>query len=110
MFDGRELTETTTYEYDEGGLLTRSVTVREAAWTEQDRGWVLAHDLYRAQMCPLHGGPLTECSTEAAEGTFEVPPPIRCRAHELKLLHIENHKTNSKAETLLWTVRKKRRG
>ena len=101
------MVEVTEHEYDEGGLPTRSVTTREPRWTEQDRAWVLALAEYRAGLCPLHGGPLDECGNEAAEGTFEVPPPIRCRAHELKLIHIAQHKADH-PEALLWVARKRK--
>lgn len=64
--------------------------------------------MYRSTLCALHGGPLDECGTEQAEGTFEVPPPIRCRAHELKQIHIAEHKSDH-PDSLLWAVVKKGR-
>lgn len=39
----------------------RSVTTREPLYTEQDRAELLALQLYRDRLCPLHGGPRSEC-------------------------------------------------
>ncbi|HEX5543678.1 MAG TPA: hypothetical protein VFX60_19345 [Micromonospora sp.] len=64
MFDGRELGETTTHEYDAAGRLVRSTTVREAEWTEQDQAEILALAEYRAMLCPLCHRPMDECQSQ----------------------------------------------
>lgn len=108
QLDGREPAAVTEYEHDADGRLVRAVTIREPRYTEQDFAELIALDRYRSTLCPLHGGPLDECGTEAADGTFEVPPPIRCRAHELTLIHKAAHKADH-PDALLWTVLKKKR-
>jgi hypothetical protein len=62
--DGREPEEVTEYEYDEGGRMVRSVTVREPLYTEQDRAELIALAAYRAGLCPLCGRPLDVCTSE----------------------------------------------
>lgn len=46
--------------------MIRSITRSEPSFTEQDRAELLALALYREQLCPIHGGPRSEC--EAREG------------------------------------------
>lgn len=89
--------------------MVRSVTTREPEWTEQDRGEILALALYRSQLCPLHGGPLDECTFEGAEARFEVPLPTRCRAQDLLLIHQAARDNTDRPEALLWSVIKKGR-
>ncbi len=54
--DGREPAEVTEHEHA-GGLLVRSVTTREPAWTEQDTALLLALADYRDTLCDCCGFP-----------------------------------------------------
>jgi hypothetical protein len=65
--EGREPASETTYVYDRRGRLLRSITRRESSFTEQDRAELIALALYREQLCPLHGGPLSECQVKEGE-------------------------------------------
>ena len=60
--------EETRHFYNRRGRLVRSVTVREPEWTEQDRAEILALGLYRSRLCPLHGGPIEECTSPEETG------------------------------------------
>jgi hypothetical protein len=72
QFRGSAATSETTYEYDDAGLLVRSVTVSEPDWTEADRGLVLALLEERAGACGSCGHPLSECRDPKTAGTWEV--------------------------------------
>jgi hypothetical protein len=103
VFDGRQLTETTTYEHDEHGRVVRATTVREAEWTDQDRAEILALALYRSQLCPLHHGPLSECTSHDDTGPQFKVRKIRCRATDALIGEQEATKL-PKPGALLWSV------
>lgn len=100
-FDGRQLA--TAYEYDEDGLLVRSVA--DAEWTEQDRAWMLALHLYRSRRCPCGCG-LDVRDTTAPEGTHRWKVrKVRCLARDALALAQAQHKAN-RPEAVLWRVEK----
>ncbi|WP_285797794.1 hypothetical protein [Micromonospora sp. NBRC 107095] len=106
--DGWEPTEATTYEYDEGGRLVRSVTVREPEWSDMDRAWMAALTGYRNSLCPCGCGHLAEHTTahESDGRRFVVPPPVRCRARTaLAIAQAQND--NPQSEALLWRVERR---
>lgn len=93
MFDGREPAEVTEYEYERGRLV-RSVTTREPAWTEQDRGEVIALAIYRDSLCPKCGRPLEVCTSDEETGPqFEVRQST-CRA-TLAITEVRNRLTDN---------------
>lgn len=48
------------------------MTVREAEWTDEDRGWVLAWLTERDEACAGCGQPLDECRDRANAGRYQV--------------------------------------
>lgn len=78
--DGREPAEVTEHEYDAGGRLVRSVTIREPEFTEQDRGELLALAVYREGLCPLCGRPLEVCTSHEETGPEFTANFTACRA------------------------------
>lgn len=89
----------------------RSVTVREPEWTEQDRAEILALGLYRSQLCPLHGGPLEECTSHEETGAQFEASRSTCRA-QLALIEAQRAADDGKkpspyAGARLWTLRKR---
>lgn len=81
----------TTYEYEPDqvdgggrlvrGRLVRSVTVHDAGWTDEDRGWALGERANAAAMCPGGcGHPLDESTDPDNEGEYEAPLPTVCFA------------------------------
>jgi hypothetical protein len=58
---GRRVREVTTYERDNDGRIIRSTAVRDAEWTDEDRGWVLALLAEEADTCPGCGQPNSVC-------------------------------------------------
>lgn len=106
--DGWEPTETTEYEYDDGGRLVRSVTVREPEWSEQDRAWMAALAAYRTTRCPNCGGDLGECTAHESDGrTFVVPDPVRCRARTALAIKQAQYQDATQPEALLWRVERR---
>lgn len=98
--------------YDRRGRLVRSVTTREPEWTEQDRAEVLALALYREGLCPLHGGPLEDCT--AADGVIPdwTANSTYCQAAVARV-DAENAGEQSKtphrfAAARLWSYQRKR--
>lgn len=98
--------ETTTHEYEDG-LLVRSVTAREPEWTEDDRAWMFALSLYRSQQCPLHGGPLSECTSTEEDGPEFVVRRKRCRAQDALLSVQGESKNTDRPGAVLWSIQKK---
>ncbi|MBP2704395.1 hypothetical protein JOL79_11280 [Microbispora sp. RL4-1S] len=63
------------------GRLIRSVTVHDAAWTEEDRAWAQADKANAASMCPAGCGNYLDESTDPDRaGQWEVPQPTVCFA------------------------------
>lgn len=56
---GKPVRETTTYVYDDGRVVS-STTVRDPAWTDEDRGWLLALIGEEADTCSGCGHPASE--------------------------------------------------
>jgi hypothetical protein len=96
--------------YDRRGRLVRSVTRREPLYTEQDRAELLALAMYRDRLCPLHGGPLSECrATEDHLPDFEVSKNY-CQA-QVALIEAKSVASQSPSRyhgALLWSTRKRR--
>lgn len=90
--------------YDRRGRLVRSVTVREPEWTEQDRAEILALALFRKSLCPLHGGPLAECTSHEDTGPQFTVGKKRCRAHDAVLEAQDGLKNTPRPGALLWSV------
>lgn len=81
---GREPREITRHYYNKKGQVVRSVTVKEAEWTDEDLALHTAHVQEQAGRCPgVCGLPLDE-TTAMADGepvhTFTVSLPHRCHA------------------------------
>ncbi len=111
--EGRESATETRYVYDRRGRLVRSVTRREPSFTEQDRAELLALALYREQLCPMHGGPRSEC--EAKEG--ETPPSfwasssychVQVELIEAQSAGAKDDRARQYAPAKLWKVRPRR--
>jgi hypothetical protein len=100
--------ETTTYEYDDRGLVVRSVTTREPEWTEEDRAEVLALALYRSELCPLHGGPLEECTSHYDTGPDFKVDRIRCRATDELMAEQATTKLD-RPGAVLWSVQPRKK-
>lgn len=72
MFLGRELAERTTYVRDDDGLVVEAVTVRESAWTDDDRAWAIALLEEQREVCSGCGQPLAVCMDRGTEYTWSV--------------------------------------
>jgi hypothetical protein len=84
------------------------VTVREPEWTEQDRAEILALDLYRRGLCPLHGGPLADCTSHEDSGPQFTVRKKRCRAHDAVLMEQQTGNKVDRPGAVLWSVSKGR--
>lgn len=89
----------------------RSVTVREPEWTEQDRAEILALALYRSRLCPLHGGPIEDCTSPEETGVQFAVDRATCRA-QMTLIETmraidDGKKPSPFAAARLFTVRKR---
>ncbi|MCZ7440811.1 hypothetical protein O7598_30790 [Micromonospora sp. WMMC241] len=85
--------------------------MREPEWTEQDRAEILALGLYRAGLCPLHGGPLSECTTPEESGAQFEADRSTCRAR-LALIEAQRAADDGKAPgpyagARVWKLRKR---
>lgn len=85
------------------------MTVREPRYTDQDRAELLALALYRESLCPLHGGPRSECqATEGHIPDFDVSSTY-CQA-TVSLIEAQNavgSSPNRYAGARLWTTSRK---
>ena len=82
----------------------RSVARSEPLFTELDRAEILALGIYRRSLCPLHGGPLAECTTREDEGPDWRVSTLRCRAQDALLIEQENSR-RVRPGAVLWSVR-----
>ena len=108
-FDGWEPAEVHEHEHDQAGRIVRTVVRREPEWDEEQRGWVLAWLLYRANVHKPCGHYLPDATDPDAEGAYMSEPPIRChvcteRAAAYKRVQEAG---NRHPEALLFPVRKK---
>ncbi|MET0419313.1 MAG: hypothetical protein ABW022_25145 [Actinoplanes sp.] len=99
--------ETTTYEYDDAGRVVRSTTDREPEWSEQDRAWMYALRLWRSWQCPIHHGPLSECTSNYETGTQFKVDKVRCRAQYQLLVAQEADESKDHPGSVLWSVSKR---
>ncbi|WP_435233370.1 hypothetical protein [Micromonospora aurantiaca (nom. illeg.)] len=110
-FGGWEPVTVTEYEYDGGGRLLRSWSHPETEWDQTQQAWMEALAIYRSRLCPLHGGPLEECTSPEDTGVqFEVDRST-CRA-QLTLIEAQRAVNDGKkpspyAGARLWTLRKR---
>ncbi len=72
VFRGESRSSATSYEYDDDGRLTRSVTVHEPQWTDDDRLLVLALLQIEEDTCEICGHPKSECRDESTAGSWDV--------------------------------------
>ncbi|MEV6344124.1 hypothetical protein [Actinoplanes sp. NPDC051851] len=79
------------------------MTSSEPAWTEQDRAEIFALELYRSWLCPLHGGPLEECTSHEDTGPDFHVRRTRCRAQDAVLAEQESLKID-RPGAVLWSV------
>lgn len=77
VWNGRVPAETTTHEYDENGRLVRSVTTREAEWTDEDRAVAVAWISYRSSICSC-GESLIATTDPRMEGRYEPDGFVQC--------------------------------
>ena len=82
------------------------MTTREPEWTEQDQAELLALGVYRAGLCPLHGGPLADCTSHEDDGPQFVAKKIRCRATDA-LIAEQDTVRNPRPGALLWRTEKR---
>lgn len=96
--------------YDRRGRLIRSITRQQPLYTDQDRAELLALALYRDGLCPIHGGPLTDCqATDGHMPDFAVKKTY-CQA-EVALIEARNAASQNPSRyhgALLWSTRKTR--
>jgi YD repeat-containing protein len=106
--DGREPREVTEYEYDDEGRLTRSVTVREPEWTEQDVAERLALAEYRDSLCSCCGLPKNQVLIHERDAPRFVVNKQYCLARkalaEVQRAYMKSNKPTA-AEALVWSVR-----
>lgn len=104
--NGWEPTEVTTYEYDDAGRVTRTITRRESEWDESERQWALALLEFEASKCPGCGGVWEETTDPKSEGRWNVPPPVRC--HRCTALAVAQHgEKYHHASALFWQAHKR---
>lgn len=69
---------------------------------------MLALAYYRSTRCPVHGGDITRCTADDAEGAYEVPPPTRCHAATALMRAQAEYVKVSQSGALLWrTIRRR---
>lgn len=101
--DGREPGEVTEHEYD-GERLVRSITTREPLYTDRDRAELLALAEYRAELCPVCGGPLAECTSHEATGPKFKASAVRCRRRDVLSMSQNAKQDTDRPEALVWSV------
>jgi hypothetical protein len=115
--EGREPAEVTEHEYADG-VLVRSVTTREPAWTEQDFAEVLALAEYRESLCECCGLPKKDVDTRFVherDAPKFVVSRHTCLARrdlvESQVAFEKQHEKKPRPEhkALLWSVRIEKR-
>lgn len=107
--DGWEPAEEHVHEYDGNDRLIRTVVRRESEWDDEQRGWMQAWLLYKANVHEPCGTYLPDATAPEAEEAWVAELPIRChvctrrseaykRADGQGLLH---------PEAVLWPVKRK---
>lgn len=82
------------------------MTTREAEWTDDDRAAILALDLYRSWLCPLHGGLLSDCTAHDDVGPQFEAKKTRCRAQDTLLEAMSGLENVDRPGALLWRIEK----
>ena len=102
----------TEHEYDAGGRLVRSVTTREAEWTEQDLAEVLALAEYRDSLCECCGLPKADVQVHERDAPKFIVSKRYCHARKTLLESqagfFEGKKPDPAHGALLWSVRVER--
>lgn len=62
--------------------------------------------LYRSWLCPLHGGPLADCTSHDDTGPEFTVSRIRCRAEDARLAAQDEAKNTDRPAAVLWSVSK----
>ncbi|HEX6873683.1 MAG TPA: hypothetical protein VF163_21500 [Micromonosporaceae bacterium] len=104
-FGGWEPAETHEHEYDDAGRLVRTVVTREPEWDEQERAWMLALRLYRAQVGPC-GHYLPDTTAAAAEERW-VGSHIRCHACTAVRQTMDTYKDSPHPQALLFLAERR---
>lgn len=81
-----------------------------SAWSDDDRGWVLAWLGYEAGRCPNCKGWLAETTDPANEGHYHADAPVmchRCSALDAEQDRMKDHPKRS--ALVLWPVKLRRR-
>lgn len=92
----------TTYTHVAGVLVS---SVAESEWSplEQDRMLALAQ--YEASLCPMCGGPISECTDQENEGRFKVDPPTRCHRKTAQIMAMDDLGQRKHTEALMQATR-----
>jgi len=81
-----------------------------SAWSDDDRGWVLALAEWEAGRCPGCNGWLTETTDPGNEGRYRAEPPVRCFRCSAMHSQQEQYKDHpNRAAQVLWPVKLRRR-
>jgi hypothetical protein len=84
-FGGWEPTTTTTYEYDDQNRIVRSTTLTEPEFDDEQRGLMLALQVYEDLRCDGCGGNLEETTAPENEGRYRVS---KSRCHKCDAIGI----------------------
>lgn len=93
-FNGWEPQTLTRYEYDDQGRIRHTVTTTESEWDDTERAWMIAHHLYKADICQGCGGTWSETTDIANEDAY-LTEAIRC--HSCTARSIANETTQTVA-------------
>lgn len=105
-FAGWEPIEETIHEYA-GDRLVRSVTRREPEWDDEERAWMLALLLYKANVHTECGHYLPDSTAPDADEGYEVDLPIRCHACTARAQALKRYEDSRHPEALLFPARRK---
>lgn len=81
----------TTYGYKDGRLVS---SVTESEWDDTEQSWMLALKQYEDELCPLCGGPSSECMDVNNELKFRAEAPVRCHRTTQRGIMAEKYRTD----------------
>ena len=94
----------TVYERDEAGRVIKTVQrYATPEWTDLDRAYCLALDLYEAGICGGCGYPLDETTKAENTEAYVAKPPVRCHRCTAQIQAAEEHE-RPQMEALRWPV------
>ena len=94
----------TVYERDQAGRVIRTTQRYETPeWTDLDRAYVLALDLYEAGLCDGCGHPLEETTRAENSEAYVAKAPVRCHRCTAQVHAAEEHE-RPQPEALRWPV------